>query len=208
MNDLYKDLNIDKNADEQTIKKEYRNYCKNNHPDVGGDTEDFRDKKNKYAVLLCPTRRKKYDETGDTTEEDQQNKLYSNIMQIFLLLIQRDSNNIDDDINLMKENAFEQLESQENEVKTNIEKTQKFIDRIVLKNKDKENTVLTMLKQTTAQMELKLTELKNQKELQTKIFKYLKDNFEYINETGEIPDIAFGKIRRGGCSRFGFDANW
>ncbi len=47
-----------------TIKKAYRKLSKKHHPDVGGDTERFKDLSRAWAVLRDPERRKHYDENG------------------------------------------------------------------------------------------------------------------------------------------------
>ena len=40
--DYYNILGVDRNADQSTIKKSYRSLCKEKHPDVGGNEEEFK----------------------------------------------------------------------------------------------------------------------------------------------------------------------
>ena len=47
-----------------TIKKAYRKLSKKHHPDVGGNTEKFKDLSRAWAVLRDPERRKQFDKTG------------------------------------------------------------------------------------------------------------------------------------------------
>ncbi len=65
MKDLYKNLGVAEDADEDTIKKAYRKLAKENHPDAtGGDkrkTERFKEVNEAYAVLGDKDKRAEYD---------------------------------------------------------------------------------------------------------------------------------------------------
>lgn len=65
---LYDDLGVQPAADPDTIKRSYRKLSKEHHPDAGGKEEDFLRICKAYEVLSDPERRKKYDETGDSSE--------------------------------------------------------------------------------------------------------------------------------------------
>jgi len=65
---LYNKLNITETATEEEIKSAYRKMAKANHPDNGGDTNEFHDINEAYEVLHDPIRRQRYDETGDYSE--------------------------------------------------------------------------------------------------------------------------------------------
>ncbi len=64
--DLYKVLDVQKNASLATIKKAHRKLVKHLHPDVkgGGDVDRFRSVDLAYKVLRDPKKRALYDETG------------------------------------------------------------------------------------------------------------------------------------------------
>ncbi len=66
--DYYEVLGVDKNADEATLKKAYRQMAKKYHPDMHpGDADaeaKFKEASEAYAVLSDPEKRRKYDQFG------------------------------------------------------------------------------------------------------------------------------------------------
>lgn len=67
--DLYKTLEIDKNATQEEIKKAYRRLSKKYHPDVNKDPNaesKFKDISNAYEVLSDTTKKSNYDNYGST----------------------------------------------------------------------------------------------------------------------------------------------
>ena len=71
--DYYEVLGVDKNADEETLKKAYRQLAKKYHPDVNpGDKEaeaKFKEASEAYAVLSDPDKRRQYDQFGHAAFE-------------------------------------------------------------------------------------------------------------------------------------------
>lgn len=65
MVDHYETLEVPKTASQDDIKKAYRKKAKKNHPDQGGDKDEFKQIAHAYEVLADPSRRQRYDETGD-----------------------------------------------------------------------------------------------------------------------------------------------
>lgn len=66
--DYYEVLGVDKNADDDTLKKAYRNLAKKYHPDMHpGDKEceeKFKEASEAYGVLSDPEKRRQYDQFG------------------------------------------------------------------------------------------------------------------------------------------------
>ena len=65
--DLYEDLGVDKDADQETIRRTYRKRAKKAHPDAGGDPAEFAALALAHAVLSDTEKRALYDETGETS---------------------------------------------------------------------------------------------------------------------------------------------
>ena len=65
MRDLYDVLGVERNADEDTIKRAYRQRARSLHPDAGGDEEEFKELTTAYEVLKDPQARANYDRFGD-----------------------------------------------------------------------------------------------------------------------------------------------
>lgn len=63
---LYEELEVEREADLEAIKRAYRRRSKATHPDAaGGCGEKFQKVQHAYDVLSDPARRRHYDETGD-----------------------------------------------------------------------------------------------------------------------------------------------
>lgn len=71
---LYDILGVDKEATEQDIKKAYRKKAVKNHPDKGGSSDEFSKIAFAYKVLSDPNERKKYDDTGVTSDTPDEEK--------------------------------------------------------------------------------------------------------------------------------------
>ena len=71
--DYYEVLGVDKNADDATIKKAYRQLAKKYHPDMNhGDADaekKFKEASEAYAVLSDPDKRRQYDQFGHAAFE-------------------------------------------------------------------------------------------------------------------------------------------
>lgn len=70
---LYKVLGVARGADPDEIKKAYRKQALINHPDKGGDPEQFKLVQKAYEILSDDQRRAMYDQTG--SEQDMSNEI-------------------------------------------------------------------------------------------------------------------------------------
>lgn len=75
MTNLYDALHITPDADSETIKTAYRKMAAKTHPDTGGSVESFALVKHAYDILSDDERRKKYDTTGDASENQPNNQM-------------------------------------------------------------------------------------------------------------------------------------
>ena len=71
--DYYEVLGVDRNADDETLKKAYRKLAKKYHPDMNpGDeaaAEKFKEASEAYAILSDPQKRQQYDQFGHAAFE-------------------------------------------------------------------------------------------------------------------------------------------
>ena len=65
---LYEDLGVAPTASEADIKAAYRKAVKSAHPDGGGSSEMFARLQRAFHVLNDPSRRARYDQTGNSNE--------------------------------------------------------------------------------------------------------------------------------------------
>ena len=84
--DLYDILNVPRQADDNEIRKQYRKLCLTNHPDKGGNAENFQKIQKAYEVLSDEKRRKLYDTMGitDENQHQQMNQQEVDIGSIFM----------------------------------------------------------------------------------------------------------------------------
>jgi curved DNA-binding protein CbpA len=85
---LYDKLGVDKNSSKEDIKKAYRKKAKDNHPDKGGDEQEMTEITIAYSILSSDTKRKRYDETGNTNPENPfQTRFIAYCNQMFIAII-------------------------------------------------------------------------------------------------------------------------
>lgn len=91
--DLYNELGVNKDVSQKDLEKAYKDKAKEVHPDKnGGDTKKMQELNNAYAVLKNPSRRSRYDETGDETETPFDLKFADLVQTIFIQVIDRTEN--------------------------------------------------------------------------------------------------------------------
>ncbi len=88
---FYEILGIDRDANENEIKKAFRKLAPKRHPDKGGSTRDFQKLLEAYQTLIDPESKDLYDKTGRVNELSNEKKrsLYArdNILQLFAVYI-------------------------------------------------------------------------------------------------------------------------
>lgn len=69
MPDLYESLGVSRDASTEEIRRAYKDAARTHHPDRGGDTEMFKKIQEAHEILSDDERRKMYDMTGTTNNE-------------------------------------------------------------------------------------------------------------------------------------------
>lgn len=82
----YEVLDVPTDADDEAIKKAYRNRSRETHPDRGGEGKEFKKVNHAYLILSDPKKRASYDRTGDVDENEPDNHTRE-IMNIFGIAI-------------------------------------------------------------------------------------------------------------------------
>lgn len=80
----YKILDLPVSVSYEEIRKRYKSLAQLHHPDRGGDEELFKQIKLAYEILSDPTRRKQYNETGNSsTAKSEKDEAIDRLAQLF-----------------------------------------------------------------------------------------------------------------------------
>jgi curved DNA-binding protein CbpA len=146
--ELYKILELTKEATISQIKKAYRKLSKIHHPDKGGNQSEFDKISKAYKILIDEKKRKQYDEGKPVDDILNVNKnrpleiISITFMQI-LYSIDPDRQNI---IDIMKQSINSTVENVEREKKKQEELNQKFEKCLKkLKHKNKDNILSQLI---------------------------------------------------------------
>jgi len=140
---LYELLEVKMNASAEELKKAFRKMSKKTHPDKGGTNEEFQETKQAYEVLADPKRRRRYDETGEVDEEQQDinRTIHSEIAQVFFATIANAKDKIEH-IDIIKEmvkvfsSGIQSAEGIQSELKGKINEYEVLRKRITNKESD------------------------------------------------------------------------
>lgn len=123
----YETIGVHETATAEEIKKAYRERSKELHPDANdGDDKGFAKLAKAYEVLSNPERRKKYDDTGIDTENNEVEQVNSIIAGLTLAFLEHaPSVKTESLTDFIKKQAKEQL----NNAKSAITKSEKEIER-------------------------------------------------------------------------------
>lgn len=123
----YETIGVHETATAEEIKKAYRERSKKLHPDANdGDDKGFARLAKAYEVLSNPERRKKYDDTGIDTENNEVEQVNSIIAGLTLAFLEHaPSVKTESLTDFIKKQAKEQL----NNAKSAITKSEKEIER-------------------------------------------------------------------------------
>lgn len=139
--DPYRELGVGPTAGDKEIKAAYKRRAKETHPDTGGSAEDFEKVGKAYRLLTDHTARERYDKTG-STEEQADNTLANAINTLgfrFAAALGHPNAERVDIVRLVRDSVVNDIKKQKGEInthKTNIDKIEKVMKRIVKKGGD------------------------------------------------------------------------
>ena len=127
---LYDILGVAPTASPAEIKQAYRRTAKSSHPDTGGSAERFAQVQRAFEILSDPTRRTRYDETGQ--EDDAPHNLEQKVAYAILARILNEA--IGGETNLefvdLVEQARENLRKERFRHESNIRSLERKVHRI------------------------------------------------------------------------------
>lgn len=101
MTTLYDVLEIDINAEPDEIKTAFKKKVKQHHPDKGGDPEKFIKVQHAYEILSDVNKRKFYDDTGYTEDDQEFQIILKTIEEYFFHFLNKNQPIYIEDIHLL-----------------------------------------------------------------------------------------------------------
>ena len=131
---LYEVLGIDPLSNKEEIRKAYRKKIKDNHPDIGGDPEKFKNIKRAYLILYDDQSRANYDNSGKEETPDERKPLELDklaetfaLKVVFSIVDSVGENICFKNIKILVLNNFKDIEEELRKRLTNIKSTWKAI---------------------------------------------------------------------------------
>jgi len=144
----YATIGVPQDATPEEIKKAYRERSKELHPDANnGDDKGFAELAKAYEVLSDQERRKKYDETGDDSEKNDEAQVSSIITTLTIVFLDHEDVKTKSLTEFIKKAINEQLKGGNDAIKKaekEIEKATHAKNRIVRKELG-HNLILSVL---------------------------------------------------------------
>jgi len=195
----YQQLNIDPTATDSEIKTAYRKLAQKNHPDKGGDQEEFQAIQEAYEILSDPDRRKRYDETGETEKEKQPaDRVAAALAGLFTEIITNDNfkGNIVEDI---RKRVNEQMQVANHRVLI-IEDEKSRLEKLSGRVKtEKSNYFQYAIDHKLSELDFVLERIKDENELRNLILENLDD---YVDERPDKEPVFVGTGPLGGLGGF------
>lgn len=194
---LYDKLGVDNKASSDEIKKAYKDKAKEHHPDKpGGDAQKMTEIALAYDILKDPSRRKRYDETGQENEAPFDKRFQEFIQVLFIRIIdsEDDVESVDMVFKLRSQanNELKGAKINREQLAGRKKKLQKVFDRLSSKKENRISHVLIM----------NIDEMKIQIGLIDDHIKFLNDvieclgHYNYKFEEPNIPENGYGSTIR------------
>lgn len=194
---LYEILGINPDASPDGIRRAYRKQAMKHHPDRNGDKAVFQQVQHAYEVLSDVERRKRYDETGDTSTQAQTEEMALRAMALENLakLLNKVVNEMDvehDDlveaINAVLMKVKSSVEAERDQILKAIERHEKAEKRF--KVKEGENEASSLLRSVIAGLNMKLNTSEHELKLAILMIDIM-DRHEYEHDP-KPPTTAHG----------------
>lgn len=201
--DLYSTLGVDKQSSEEQIKKAFKKKAKESHPDKGGDKEKFVNINKAYQILSDDSKRKKYDETGQIDDFNENDAATNELLALFNKVIESYSPEQLKEIDIIRTIKIDLNNTTKNinELITRNGKYQKDLKKIIKRvNKKKDtnrNIFLPVVEAKIKKIETDIFYLERQK-LVLKKAEEIVDEYEDCKEGEE----AFALMMKYGSSYF------
>ena len=180
MDELYKILNIDKNASKKQIKDTFRKMAKKYHPDKNSGSVVNNDKfmaiSDAYSILKDDQKREEYDRTGNVKYKDEKTNPLAKIAQIFLALL--DNKNI----NINKINIIKHIKDALKKEKVSFEKFSKE----AVKYRDSMNKIIYRIEKPKGAAPLFINILEDRIDMINRDIEKKKQGIELIDKSLEI----------------------
>jgi curved DNA-binding protein CbpA len=170
--DLYEIVGVDKNATKDQIKKAYRKKAAKVHPDVGGDTEKFKELAKAYHIIFDQDKRKRYDE-GESAEsisqaaKSEDEEITQNLRVLFIQIVLQHDPKHTDIIGILKKHIEKQAPELERLIaveKTLVERFETAIARLKI-TEGSENFLAISAKYQIDTFKRKIEAFENQKKI-------------------------------------------
>lgn len=193
----YETIGVHETATVEEIKKAYRERSKKLHPDANdGDDKGFAKLAKAYEVLSNPERRKKYDETGIDTENNEAEQVNSIIAWLTLAFLEHaPSVKTESLTDFIKKQVKEQL----NNAKSAITKSEKEIERAenaknrVVRKELGHNLILSVFENKISEARTAIARHNEAILLFGKVLEEI-ESYSYLVDTEEKSTIRYSQI--------------
>jgi len=193
----YETIGVHETATAEEIKKAYRERSKKLHPDANdGDDKGFAKLAKAYEVLSNPERRKKYDDTGIDTENNEVEQVNSIIAWLTLAFLEHaPSVKTESLTDFIKKQVKEQL----NNAKSAITKSEKEIERAenaknrVVRKELGHNLILSVFENKISEARTAIIRHNEAVLLFDKVLEEI-ESYSYLVDTEEKSTIRYSQI--------------
>jgi DnaJ-class molecular chaperone len=159
--ELYESLGISPDATDDEIKQAYRKNAMKKHPDRGGSKEEFHALQVAYDVLTDPDKRQRYDETGKTGPDTEEDMMMNQLGALLIQLVDTMDVELQDIAGAMKRVIAEKIVAQDKAMagmRHKILLREKAIHRLSRKSEG-ENTFASILEGDAANLEQQIRDM-------------------------------------------------